>query len=154
MTQETNSAIERAETTTTEPGQNYRTDAPHFLKRKRSAWRQHLVLTERGVKGGIRSGSAFFIHFFGCSIVLATGYVLNLSLMQWVAILMCMTFVLSAEMFNQALCALVVEQHGEDALRKSKALNISTAAVMLTVLGGLAVVLLIYGYRVWDIWAG
>lgn len=132
-----------------------RTDAGHtFRRQKRPAWRQHLVLTERGVVGGIRGGSAFFVHFFGCSIVLATGYVLALSLMQWVAVVLCMTLVLAAEMFNQALRSIVIDpEDGEVAPRASKALGISTAAVMMTVLGGLIVVGLIFGQAVSHMWA-
>ncbi|TWU12705.1 Prokaryotic diacylglycerol kinase [Symmachiella macrocystis] len=133
----------------------HRTDASHSLRRqKRPAWRQHLVLTERGVVGGIRGGSAFFVHFFGCSIVLATGYVLALSLMQWVAVVLSMTIVLAAEMFNQALRAIVVDpEDGGIAPQAAKALGISTAAVMMTILGGLIVVGMIFAQRVSHFWA-
>ncbi len=132
-----------------------RTDAGHSTRRnKRPAWRQHLVVTERGVVGGIRGGSAFFVHFFGCSIVLAAGYVLVLSLMQWVAVVLSMTIVLAAEMFNQALRAIVIEQQpeGEIPPRTSKALGIATAAVMMTVLGGLIVVGMVFAQRVSHFW--
>ena len=132
-----------------------RSDAGDSLRRqKRPAWRQHLVLTERGVVGGIRGGSAFFVHFFGCSIVLATGYVLALSLMQWVAVILSMTIVLAAEMFNQALRAIVVDpEDGGIAPQAAKALGISTAAVMMTILGGLIVVGMIFTQRVSHFWA-
>ena len=112
------------------------------------------MLTERGVVGGIRGGSAFFVHFFGCSIVLATGYVLALSLMQWVAVVLSMTIVLAAEMFNQALRAIVVDpEDGGIAPQAAKALGISTAAVMMTILGGLIVVGMIFAQRVSHFWA-
>lgn len=133
----------------------HRTDTGStFRKPKRPAWRQHLVLTERGVVGGIRGGSAFFVHFFGCSIVLAAGYVLALSLMQWVVVVLCMTLVLTAEMFNQALRTLVIDpEDGTVVPRASKVLGISTAAVMVTVLGSLVAVGLIFAQCVSHLWA-
>lgn len=132
-----------------------RIDGSHTDHRhKRPAWRQHLVLTERGVVGGIRGGSAFFVHFFAFSIVLATGYVLGLALMQWVGIVLCITLVLAAEMFNQALRTLLAELRPEHLpTHKSKALGISTAAVMMTVLGGLIAIGLIFAQRLSQIWS-
>src|SRR5579872_2315450 len=75
-------------------------------QRRRSAWRQTLVQAERGLVGGIRSGSAFFVHFFGISIVIAAALVLGIERTHWIGIAGCLTLVLTAEMFNQALKAL------------------------------------------------
>ncbi len=126
-----------------------RNDSSHAVRQhKRPAWREYLVVTERGAVRGIRGGSAFFVHFFGCSIVLATGYVLGLSLMQWAGIALCITVVLAAEMFNQALRGIVSEIASPDGGPiKSKALGISTAAVTMTVIGGLTTAALIFAQR-------
>lgn len=131
-----------------------RTDHSHAEReQKRPAWREHLVLTERGVVRGVRGGSAFFVHFFGCSIILAAGFVLSLSLMQWAGIVVCFSLVLAAEMFNQALKAIVTAEPDDSSAEKTKALGISTAAVMVAVLGGLAAVGLIFAHRLQQVWA-
>ncbi len=132
-----------------------RLDPGHLDRQsRRPAWREHLVLTERGVVRGVRGGSAFFVHFFGCSIVLATGFVLELTLMQWAGVALCITMLLAAEMFNQALKAIVSEQHAWNSQPvTSKATGIATAAVMMTVIGGLATVGLIFAQRLSDLYA-
>ena len=51
------------------PELQYETRGPHSSRRP--AWRQRLVQAERGLVKGVRSDSAFFVHFFGGSIALA-----------------------------------------------------------------------------------
>lgn len=129
-----------------------RRDESHTRRQqKRPAWRQHLVQTERGVVRGVRGGSAFFVHFFGCSLVLAIGFVLGLSPFEWAAVALCATVVLAAEMFNQAIKALVaIDAENRE---KTKALVISTAAVMVAVVGSLLTVTLIFAAKLKDVWA-
>ena len=87
--------------------------AAHLEHRRRPAWRERLVQAERGLVRGIRSDSAFFVHFFGIVIVIAAALVLRIGWMQWVAIAGCLTLVLTAEMFNQALKTLARSGSGQ-----------------------------------------
>ncbi|MFM8582773.1 MAG: diacylglycerol kinase, partial [Planctomycetaceae bacterium] len=70
---------------------------------RRPAWRQRLIQAERGLAWGLRADSVFFVHFFGIALVISAGLAFGLALWQWVAIVLALTVVLSAEMFQQAL---------------------------------------------------
>jgi diacylglycerol kinase len=125
----------------------------HHQQRRRPAWRQRLVLAERGLVRGVRSDSVFFVHFFGICIVLAAALVLGIGWMQWVAIAGCLTLVLTAEMFNQALKALAqsgLEETGGQELPAGaqRALAIGTAAVLVACTGSIIVLTLVFWQRV------
>jgi undecaprenol kinase/diacylglycerol kinase (ATP) len=125
----------------------------HHEQRRRPAWRQRLVLAERGLVRGVRSDSAFFVHFFGICIVIAAALVLGIGWMQWVAIAGCLTLVLTAEMFNQALKAMAqsgLDQSGGQELPAGaqRALAIGTAAVLVACTGSIIVLTLVFWQRV------
>jgi diacylglycerol kinase len=111
------------------------------------------VLAERGLVRGVRSDSAFFVHFFGICIVIAAALVLGIGWMQWVAIAGCLTLVLTAEMFNQALKTLAqsgLDQSGGPELPAGvqRALAIGTAAVLVACTGSIIVLTLVFWQRV------
>ena len=125
----------------------------HLEHRRRPAWRERLVQAERGLVRGIRSDSAFFVHFFGIVIVVAAALVLGIGWMQWVAIAGCLTLVLTAEMFNQALKTLAqsgLEETGGQELPAGtqRALAIGTAAVLVACTGSIIVLTLVFWQRV------
>src|SRR5579863_1010085 len=105
------------------------------VPRRRSAWRETLVQAERGLVGGFRSGSELVVHFFGISIVIAAALVLGIEWTHWIAIAGCLTLVLTAEMFNQALKALAsaIDRPADPLVLR--ALAIGTAAVLVSCVG-------------------
>jgi diacylglycerol kinase len=118
---------------------------PH---RRRAAWRQRLVQAERGLVGGVRSDSVFFVHFFGISLVIAAALVLGVGIMQWIAIAACLTLVLTAEMFNQALKSLAQPDDRPCGLAAKRAMAMGTAAVMVACSGSSLVMALVFWQRV------
>ena len=122
-------------------------DEAHPPGRRRPAWRQRLVQAERGLVRGVRSDSAFFVHFFGIAIVIAAALVLGIGWMQWIAIAGCLTLVLTAEMFNQALKALAQALEGPAAPEVQRGLAIGTAAVMVACIGSTIVLALVFWQR-------
>lgn len=130
------------------------TAAPSPCRKRRPAWRQRLVDAERGLSQGFRLDSTFYGHFFTGSIVLATAGVLGLSLLEWVAVILSLTLVLSAEMFNQVLKAVwsTVGHHFSEPARQ--ALRMGTGAVFVTILGSVLTIGLIFGQRLTAIFAG
>ena len=97
---------------------------------------------------GIRTDGTFFVHLFvGCGI-LATASVLGLSAVDWSIIVLSMTFVLSAEMFNQMLRVLWKEaaHHLPQELRN--AVRIGTAAVVLSSVGAVIAIGLVFARAV------
>src|SRR5262245_45069097 len=138
------------------PSPNLEVHDSHHEQRRRPAWRQRLVLAERGLVRGVRSDSAFFVHFFGICIVLAAALVLGIGWMQWVAIAGCLTLVLTAEMFNQALKTLAqsgLEETGGQELPAGtqRALAIGTAAVLVACTGSIIVPTLSSWQRVYQL---
>jgi diacylglycerol kinase len=123
-------------------------DRPH---RRRPAWRQRLVTAERGLVGGVRSDSVFFVHFFGISLVLAAALVLGVGSMQWIAIAACLTLVLTAEMFNQALKSLAQPDDRPCGPAAKRAIAMGTAAVMVACTGSTLVMTLVFWQRLQEI---
>ncbi len=132
---------------TEQPSQTVEVHDSHNEHRRRPAWRQRLVLAERGLVRGVRSDSAFFVHFFGIVIVIAAALVLGIGWMQWIAIAGCLTLVLTAEMFNQALKALAQSGDGELSAGAQRALAIGTAAVLVACTGSTVVLTLVFWQR-------
>jgi len=126
----------------------------HEVPRRRSAWRERLVLAERGLVRGVRSDSVFFVHFFGISIVLAAAFVFSIGWMQWMAIAGCLTLVLTAEMFNQALKALTHASQQESSPGGQRALAIGTAAVLVSCIGSTVVLTLVFWQRFEQLFEG
>jgi diacylglycerol kinase len=126
----------------------------HPAHQPRAAWRQTLVRVERGLVRGIRRDSAFFVHFFGISIVIAAAMVLGIGWMQWTAIVGCLTVVLTAQMFNQALKSLAHVTDESPAPHIEKALAIGTAAVLVSCTGSTVILTVIFWHRIQELFAG
>ena len=123
-------------------------------KKQRAAWRQRLVDAERGLSHGFRLDSTFYGHFFVGSIVLATAVVLGIGLMEWAVVVMALTLVLSAEMFNQVLKAIWQTLGHHLAEPAHTVLRIGTGAVFVTILGATVAIGLIFGQRLVAMLAG
>ena len=118
---------------------------PHF--KRRHIWRQKLVDVERGMTQGFRADSTFFVHFFTCSMVIVAALVMGISLAEWTVLVLALSMVLSAQMFNQVLKTLwqtVGHQMPDPAQR---ALKIGTAAVFVALSGAVIAIGLIFGRR-------
>ena len=102
---------------------------------------------------GIRGDSAFFVYFFLSSATIAACVVLSISLIQWTIVILALTVVLSAEMFNQVLKALLLGfgRPVDDAARA--ALRIAVAAVFVAITGSVIVIGLILGQAAVDMFA-
>ncbi|MFM8223683.1 MAG: diacylglycerol kinase family protein [Planctomycetaceae bacterium] len=119
---------------------------------RRPAWRQRLIQAERGLAWGLRADSVFFVHFFGIALVISAGLAFGLALWQWVAIVLALTVVLSAAMFQHALKLLAGLSSAADGAGHSpsiaaRALSIGTAAVLVACLGSTLVLALIFIQR-------
>jgi len=111
----------------------------------RPAWRCWLIDVERGLMHGVRGDSIFFVYFFLTSATIAASVVLGISLLQWTVVILALTVVLSAEMFNQSVKSLfaALGRPADDATRT--ALRIGSAAVFVTIAGSVLTIGLILG---------
>ena len=55
---------------------------------------------------GVRGDSIFFVYFFLTSATIAASVVLGIASLQWTVVILALTVVLSAEMFNQSVKSL------------------------------------------------
>jgi len=120
-------------------------------RRRRPAWRQRLVQAERGLVGGVRSDSTFFVHFFGVSAVIAAGFILGITWMHWIGIVGCLTLVLTAEMFSQAIKALLQVEELALSPAGQRVLAMATAAVMVACTGSIIMLMLVFWQRLHEL---
>ncbi|MBW3543417.1 MAG: diacylglycerol kinase [Planctomycetes bacterium] len=115
--------------------------------RRRAPWRRRLVEAERGITQGFRGDSTLFGHLFGGTLVLAMALVLGLSVLEWAVLVLALTVVLAAELFNKVLTILCRREIlvGDETLKHIA--SIGTAAVICTMSGSLVVVGLLFGRR-------
>ena len=99
--------------------------------RDTSHWIRKFGNACRGIKRGVRGESSFFAHFFIGLCVVVAAVVLGLPLASWCLLVLAISMVLAAEMFNSALehmaKAVTDQQHEE--IRD--ALDIASGGVLL-----------------------
>jgi diacylglycerol kinase len=115
-------------------------------------WRDKFGDSFRGLKAGIRSQSSFFVHFFAAAVVLATASMLKVHRNEWYLLLLCITIVLTAEMFNSALESMARAITGESNPHLGNALDIAAAAVLIAAVGATIVGTIIFAHRLVEWW--
>ncbi len=101
----------------------------------RESWREKFRHAFRGFKLGVRGQSSFFVHFFFTTAVVAAGVAFSVRLIEWCLLILCISIVLAAEMFNSGLEHLaraITVEHDPDV---GAALDIGSAAVLIASLG-------------------
>lgn len=108
----------------------------------------------RGAGVGIRGQSSFKVHFFFAAAAIAAGAVLRIDdVRRWCLLILCITAVFTAELFNSAL------EHMSRAISRQRdvdlgaALDISSAAVLAASIGAVAVGSIIFLARLGELLA-
>ena len=97
----------------------------------RRRWSTKFRDAMRGVRVGVRGQSSFRVHFSMAGLVMLTAVALNVNLLEWCVLTLCIGTVLGAEMFNSALESLAratTDQYHEDV---RDALDAASGAVLL-----------------------
>jgi len=111
------------------------------------AWTTKFRNAFRGVARGVREQNSFRVHFSFALAVLVAGAAFQISLLEWCVLLMCITAVLAAELFNSALefmAKAITDQHN---LHLGLALDIGSAAVLVAAIGSAIVGSIIFLMR-------
>lgn len=118
---------------------------PHDIINR--SWGRKFRDAFRGVKEGVRDQSSFLVHFFVTGAVIAAGFGLGVSLVEWCILLLCIAGVLTAEMLNSALesMAKAITEDADPHLGNS--LDIGSAAVLVASIGASLVGAIIFGHR-------
>ncbi len=119
---------------------------------RRPAWRQWLVEVERGLSQSFRGESTLFGHCFIASIVLITGFILGITVLQWAVVFLSLGVAASAEMFQMVLRAIWTDLSEQLSKQTRKALQIGSAAVVVTRLAAAAAIVTIYGAAAARMW--
>ena len=98
----------------------------------------------QGLRTLLREEHNAWLHLLAAVGAIVLGCVLNVSSMEWVAIVLCICLVFAAELFNTALETLCdfVSPERQQAIKKVK--DLSAAAVLITAAGALATALFIF----------
>jgi diacylglycerol kinase len=102
-------------------------------------WRRKFADAFRGIWLGMRDQSSFGAHIVAAFLVLMAARVFELGIWQWVALLMCITMVMTAEMFNSALERMARAVDPTYNPHVAAALDIASAAVLLAAMGAVTV---------------
>ena len=117
-------------------------------KRKQArSWRHKFADAFRGTMQGVRGQNSFHVHFLVATLVIVAGFVLRVTLVEWCLITICIALVLAAEMFNSALESMGKAVDPQYNPHLEKALNISSAAVLLASIGASIVGTTIFVFR-------
>ena len=99
----------------------------------------------RGLQWAVGSQANFRIHLLAAGAVLVAAALLRFTALEFVALLICIAIVLTAELFNTALEVLIDQAWPEYHPAIGRAKDLAAGAVLVTALGtlGVGVVLLI-----------
>jgi len=128
------------------------TPAPRVKKQaQRPLWRERLVDAERGFSQSIRRDSGFFVQGFSSCVILATAFILQISMIESLLIILALAIVFSAEMFHQVLKAIwhAIGHHLDK--QTSQAVKMGTAAVFTVYIGAGLVIGTIFANNIWTL---
>ena len=111
-------------------------------------WKQKFADAFRGLREGARGNNSLAVHFLAALATIAVAAALKMGPVEWCILLLCITGVFAAELFNSALEALAraVTKQTDPHIRD--ALDIASGAVLAAGLGSVAVGLVLFGHRV------
>jgi diacylglycerol kinase len=115
------------------------------------SWFRKFYDAWRGCWWGMQGQSSFAVHFAIAVLVIALAAWLRVERWEWIALLLCITAVHCAELFNSAiefLARSITREHDENL---GRALDIASGAVLIAAAGSAVVGVLILGPRLWEL---
>lgn len=105
-----------------------------------SRWKRSVIWAGRGIKFAFSIQSNFFLMVLIALVVIAAGFIVRLSLEEWIIILLLIGFVLSLEMFNTAIERMLdfLEPHFSPPIGKIKDIlagGVLIASIIAAILG-------------------
>ena len=114
-------------------------------------WRQKFRDAFRGIWLGVHDQSSFRVHFAAAALVIVAAAVLQLDRSQWCLLILAISGVLVAEMFNTALEHLAKAVDRSHNPHIANALDIGSAAVLLAAFAATTVGAIILGLRLLEL---
>ena len=107
----------------------------------------------RGTWQEVRQDRSFRVHFSFAAAVIVGAALFGVSLLEWCILLLCITVVLAAEVFNSALESMAKAITDEHDPRIGSALDLGSAAVLIAATGASIVGAIVFVHRL-GAWAG
>ena len=120
------------------------TEVEERRPRSRRPWRDKFKVALRGVKFGVRGHSSFAVHFFIAAVALSAAVALQISLIEWCLVIVCIGLVLTAELVNSCVETLFRCLDEKTRNRAWPCLDIAAGAVLLASLTAAVVGLLLF----------
>ena len=99
------------------------------------SWAEKFRCAFRGVRLGVRGQRSFLVHSVFAIAVIACAAGFRVTLVEWSIVLLCITVMMTAEMFNSALETLAKAITDEEHDYLGIALDIGSAAVLIASVG-------------------
>jgi diacylglycerol kinase len=99
------------------------------------SWRAKFACAFVGLRRAIRTQVSFLVHILAAAVVVVIATLLKCTLTEWGLLLLCITGVLTAEVFNTALERLAKAITTNYDPNIGDALDIASAAVLLAAIG-------------------
>lgn len=113
-------------------------------KQVRRTWSAKFADAFRGIALGVRSEVSFAVHFAVAAAVIAAGVWLGVSAAEWSLLVLCISAVLAAEMFNSSVEQLAKAVDAKHNRLLGNALDLASGAVLVAALGSATVGLVIF----------
>ena len=106
---------------------------------KNAHWKAKLRHACRGMITGMCEENSFIIHFVAAILVITAATILQTNRIEWCCLILCITVVITAEMFNSALERLAKALSDQKNHHLAQALDVGSAAVLVSAIGASAV---------------
>ena len=118
-----------------------------LIERPPSSWLQKFRCAFRGVTFAVRSQNSFAVHLAVAAAVVAAGVVLQVLLVEWCLLVLCIVAVVAAELANTAIerLAKAITHEHSDEIRD--ALDVTSGAVLLAAIGAAVVGTIVFLHR-------
>lgn len=110
-------------------------------------WQRKFACAARGIVAGVRGQGSFYIHLPTAAVVCLIAAWLRVSNAEWLALILCITIVLAAELFNSAIEHLARAVTRDEHPEIRDALDIASGAVLVTAIGASVVGVVILAWH-------
>ena len=121
-------------------------------KKQHPSFAKSVGFAMRGLLAVVKGERHFRIQLCVFAAVVALGFLLRLTVLEWVAVLMCSAMVLGAELFNTAIETVVDLVSPDFNELAGKAKDISAAAVWVIALFAAVVGMVLFGFAALRMW--
>ena len=110
-----------------------------LFERPYRSWPAKLRAAAAAIAHAVRSQSSFHVHGMFAGAVIVAACVLRIGRLEWCLLLLCITLVLAAEMFNTALEILAKAVDKRFNPHIAQALDTASGGVLMTAIGAVVV---------------